>query len=627
MTQTDPTSNNSEQAPAPSRRGRRAPWRPLAWGLVAVVALVAGWQLINLLAAPPAPVDFAAAPAASATPNEAPAPFPTPDPAFVLAGAGETAAAPALPAAPLATPTLAAGDTLARVTPAAAQAGWVASNEARGNHFGDSFLHAGVVQGQIFHGALQLDLSRVPRGAPIRYAALTLTGLDDRRLDRTANNAWSLRWLAPEINENWSRASFQEIHNAAVVQTILPPLSQADLAPFAANQFIFSEPQLRLLEQALVDNQTQIAFRLDGPEVGGDDLFTWDSGYGPATRDNPPALLIVAGPAPATPPPIPTQDFVVVTSTPTPANVLTAAAIVVQATAQAQTTGTATPTPRNLVTATPTPQNAQTAEAQRLLAGLPLVVIPTAVPENGATAAALAAYATAVAITTGTFTPLPPGYVTATPTPPWAVVTNTPTAQSIFQLLERVIVEATRTATAGPPTPLPAGVATATPTRTSTPVPLNAETAHARIIMVTIEALTTGTWTPTYTATPSATPAGAGSAPATPTPQPIPFAAVTLVEGAPQAVVLSNGVNVRAGPGTQFPVAGVLPAGARISLQGRSQDSSWLLICCVDGQPAWLAQFLVQPEGAIEDLPIRSAPTGLLDRFLGAFTVRPKPIS
>jgi len=59
---------------------------------------------------------------------------------------------------------------------------------------------------------------------------------------------------------------------------------------------------------------------------------------------------------------------------------------------------------------------------------------------------------------------------------------------------------------------------------------------------------------------------------------------------------------------------GVLPAGARLSLQGRSEDSAWLLVCCVDGQPAWLASFLVQPEGLIEELPVQPAPTGRLDR-------------
>ena len=601
MTDNDPLSTASSPPPP----GRRVPWRLLAWALIAALALVAVGLLLRMVVAPPAPPPDSAATALPAAATAAA--YPTPDPAFVAA-ATETPAPVATPAArgPLATPALAADETLLRVTPAAGQAGWVGSAEARGNHLGDSFLHAGVVQGQIFHGALQFDLGRVPRGAPLRYAALTLTGLDDERLDRSAAGAWSLRWLAPEINEAWSRASFQDIHNAPVLQTILPPLGQAELAPFAANQFVFSSEQLRLLEQALVDNQTQIALRLDGPEAGGYNLFTWDSGAGPATQGSPPELLVVAGPPPATPPPIPTEDYVVVTSTPTPANVLTAAALVVQATVQAETTGTVTPTPRNLVTATPTPENAQTADAQRLLAGLPLVVTPTAAPENGATAAALAAYATAVAITTGTFTPLPGDYVTATPTPPWAVVTNTPTAETIFQLLNRVIAEATRTAVAGPPTPLPTNVATATPTRTGTPTPANAETVQARIIMVTIEALTTGTWTPTYTATPTGTPPAAGAPAAlTPTPQVAPLATVTLLEGAPQGVVLVERINARSGPGTQFPVVGVLPAGARLSLQGRSADSAWLLVCCVNGQPAWVAQFLMQPDGAIEELPIQ----------------------
>lgn len=616
----DPIPTDSAPTPDSPRPGPRVPWRPLLWGLVAVLAIVVGWQLLRILTAPPAPVAPVAVSDASATPAlltaETPAAFPTPDPAFVAASAAETAAAPAAPSAlatPLATPTLAAGETLLRVTPSASQAGWVGSSEARGNHLGDSFLHTGVVQGQIFHGALQFDLSRVARGAPLRYAALTLTGLNDDRLARSANNAWSLRWLAPEINQQWSRASFQEIHNAAVLQTILPPLGQAELAPFAVNQFLFSAEQLRLLEQALVDNQMELALRLDGPEIGDDDLFTWDSGYGPATQGSGPELILVVGPPPATPPPIPTEDYIVVTSTPTPANVLTAAGHVLLATAQAQTTGTVTPTPRNLVTATPTPENAQTADAQRLLAGLPLVVTPTAAPENGATAAALSAYATAVAVTTGTFTPLPRDHVTATPTPPWLVVTNTPTAQSIFQLLDRVIAEATRTATVGPPTPWPTNVATATPTRTGTPTPANAETAQARVIMVTIEALTTGTWTPTYTATPTGAAPAISASTATPTATPAPLATVTLIEGAPQAVVLVERINARAGPGTQFPVVGVLPAGARLSLQGRTEDSTWLLICCVNGQPAWLATFLIQPEGAIEELPIQPAPTGRLD--------------
>lgn len=587
-------------ATPPPRPGRRVPWRALAWALLALLALFIGWQIARDILRPPAPLPAVSAPTATAT-TPAPAVYPTPDPGFVAASA--TPAAPPTPAAsqPLATPTLAGDETLLRLSPAASQAGWVSSAQERGNQFGDSFLHTGVVDGQIFHGALQVDLARVPRGAPLRYAALYLTGLDDNRLARDVNSAWSLRWLDPAINEQWSRLDFQDIHNAAVFQTLLPPLTPADLAPLVQNQFVFSPEQLRLLEQALLDNQTQLALRLDGPEAGANSLFAWDSGYGAASQGSPPLLLVVAGPPPATPPPIPTADYIVVTSTPTPANVLTAAAILLQATAQAAELGSATPTPRNLVTATPTPENQQTAEAQRLLAGLPLITTPTPAPENDATAAAMAAYATAVAVTTGTFTPLPADHVTATPIPPQAVVTNTPTAASIFQLLNRAIFEATRTATAGPPTPWPAGLVTATPTRTGTPTPANAETAQARIIMVTIEALSHGTWTPTPTRTPA--PAGVAT-PATPRPP----AVITLVEGAAQGVVANDLVNVRAGPGAQYPVVAVLPAGTRLSLTGRSADSSWLFVCCVNGQSVWLAQFLIQPEASIDELPIQPAP-------------------
>ncbi len=485
------TPSERRQAQSPTRK----PLRAALWVAVGLVAIVVLWQLASLLAAPPT-VPASVAQVATDTPTASlPAAMPTPDPGFATVQA--TAPTPAVQALleEVATPTVAAGDLFFNLTPDAAAVGWVSSNEARGNHLGDSFLHAGTVQGDIYHGVLQFDLARVPRGAPIRYVALTLTGLDDSRLNRDSSDSWQLRWLAPEINEDWSRQNFQTIHNAPLQQTILPALRQEELAPFAINQFVFDEAQRSLLQGALIDNQNLVALRLDGPEGGPDNLFTWDSGYGPASRQNVPALWIVTGPPPATPPPIPTQDYMVVTSTPTPANVVTAAAL--QRTAVAiSRIGTATPTPRNFVTATPTPLNESTAEAERLALGLPFVVTPTPQPLNADTATANAVYATAVAITTGTWTPLPTDYVTATPTPTFVVVTNTPTASNIYVLLDRVIAEATRVATDGTPTAFPSGVVTATPTA---PFPLNAETAQARVILVTIEAITTGTWTPTPT--------------------------------------------------------------------------------------------------------------------------------
>lgn len=501
--------------PQPSRASR-SPLRIALWVSLVIIALVVVWRLVAIVTG----ADLPAAPVApavqmvSATPTPVGSPaFPTPDPQFAPAAVEFTP----VPAVGLIaqqrieevpTPTLAPGEVFLAVTPQAEAVGWVTSGEARGNHLGDSYLYTGIYTDELFHGVMQFDLSRVARGAPIHAASLLLTGLENDRLAADSQSTWQVRWLDSAINEDWSRATFQTVHNADVAQTILPVVSAAELAPYAVNEFVFDAAQLALLQQAILDEQYQVAFRLDGPETGANDVFAWDTGYGPASRGNAPALRLVTGPAPATPPPVPTQEFVVVTSTPTPASVLTAAAIRRTEVAVSLRIGTATPTPRFLVTATATPENEATAQAERLLQGLPLVVTATPTPANRATATANAVYATAVAITTGTFTPLPRDYITATPTATYVVVTNTPTPADIFALLAQVIAEATRTATAGPPTPFPPGVVTATPTWSPTPEPFNEETVQAQIVMVTIQALTTGTWTPTprATATPSFTP-------------------------------------------------------------------------------------------------------------------------
>lgn len=481
-------------------------------GLTAILLLVAGWQLVRLLQPPAAPVASSLAEVGS-TPS-ASVLWPTPPPSAELSPAESTPAqATPQPEMIVQTVSTPAPDEVQLVlTPMAGAVGWVGSSEARGNHFGDSFLHAGIYEDEIIHSAIQFDLTRVPRGAPIRYAALELTGLDDRRLNPNADAIWEVRWLASEINEDWSRLSFQDIHNARVLQSLIPAIAQDQLAPLVTQRLELNQEQRTLLERAVVDQQTLLAFRIDGPQAGADNLFTWDSGYGPATLENGPKLVIVAGPPPATPPAVPTQSYIVVTSTPTPANVLTAAAFVQTATAYATLVGTVAPTPRSMVTATPTPANAETAQAERLQAGLPPVVAPTPLPVNATTQTAIALFATAQALTTGTWTPIPPDAVTATPTATFVVVTNTPTPANAATLLAQVVAEVTRTATAGPPTPWPPAVVTATPTPPATTVPANEATVEARAALATIAALTIGTYTPTPlgelapTATPSPLP-------------------------------------------------------------------------------------------------------------------------
>ena len=139
-------------------------------------------------------------------------------------------------------------------------------------------------------------------------------------------------------------------------------------------------------------------------------------------------------------------QYVIVTSTPTPENVVTAAAVAARATEVARTVGTYTPVPKQWVT--------------------PAIVTPRPTPGNAATAAFQAVAATAEAFLYGTPTPTPPNVWTTTPVamattsqagvvaaaqPATRVPTSTPTP--VYVILQ------------GQLPPLP-------PTRTPTPLPL-----------------------------------------------------------------------------------------------------------------------------------------------------------
>jgi hypothetical protein len=388
---------------------------------------------------------------------------------------------------PTATPTAPPGGANFALSPAAGAVGWVVSSEGRGNHFGDSNIYSGLFGGLIYHGALQFDLSAIPRGAPIYAASLQVTGLNRERLGQ--GGTWELRILTDTIDYQWPSATYQDIHNATVLQSVAPALGSDDLDVRKVNVFNFDKEQLGLLEERVL-KEGKISFRLDGPFSGRNNLFSWDSGYGPASLGLKPALYLSVGPPPATPPP---RDYVVVTNTPTPKNVLTAAAIAAKATTEATSIGTATPTPRNLVTATPADW---------------VVVTDTPTPGNPATAQYLADLATAMAVTTGTPTPLPPNVVTATPTPTYVIITSVPTPANAYTAIARAAATATAIQIKGTPTPLPPNWVTPIVV-TNTPAPENQATARYQAALATAMALTIGTPTPlppnAVTATPTPT--------------------------------------------------------------------------------------------------------------------------
>ncbi len=70
------------------------------------------------------------------------------------------------------------------------------------------------------------------------------------------------------------------------------------------------------------------------------------------------------------------------------------------------------------------------------------------------------------------------------------------------------------------------------------------------------------------------------------------------------SIVTSKAVNFRSGPGTAYPVVGAAAVGAQYAVTGRNADGSWLRICCVKGNPAWVARSVVTVRGAVDTVPI-----------------------
>ena len=131
---------------------------------------------------------------------------------------------------------------------------------------------------------------------------------------------------------------------------------------------------------------------------------------------------------------------------------------------------------------------------------------------------------------------------------------------------------------AEPPAPMLTAVArvdpTASPTFTPTPMP-------------------TYTSTPTPTATPTAT--------STPTPTSTPAPET-------QARVQAKALNVRAGPGTTYPVVTRVKEGDVLDVWGQLDDCAWLRVEA-DGTWGWVAGAYVSMDAPCQELPLAPTPT------------------
>ena len=154
---------------------------------------------------------------------------------------------------------------------------------------------------------------------------------------------------------------------------------------------------------------------------------------------------------------------------------------------------------------------------------------------------------------------------------------------------------------------------TRTPTATRTPWPT-----ITRIPTRTRSPTPTG---PTHTPAPTNTPGPTNTPSPTRTPRPTntprPTRAPTSTQTAtatpvptPYFIVNTDWINVRKGPGPEYPIIDAIPRGEQYNIRGRNPSGTWLEFCCVDGQRGWIyAPFLIVNVDVTVISTVRATPT------------------
>ncbi len=127
------------------------------------------------------------------------------------------------------------------------------------------------------------------------------------------------------------------------------------------------------------------------------------------------------------------------------------------------------------------------------------------------------------------------------------------------------------------------------------------------------------TATPTAKPTVPASPTVAPTLPPPPTPTPVPPTATPVPPTptpVPPKATTKQLVNLRQGPGTNFTIAGQMPANTSAIIVGKNEDGKWLQIAFPDpAHPAWVATSFVTVTGSLDALPVvavapQPTPTG-----------------
>jgi hypothetical protein len=158
-------------------------------------------------------------------------------------------------------------------------------------------------------------------------------------------------------------------------------------------------------------------------------------------------------------------------------------------------------------------------------------------------------------------------------------------------LLERI-------AYGGPPEPRADDPAATSGANASGAAPLLTQMTPTPDSSSTVTPSPTVTWTPAPSAT--RTPEPTEAAP----PAAIVEVSVTPTPVLPQAIVDVDLLNVRTGPGVEYPIVAEIERGRQFSVIGRDGSGNWLLVCCFDVQAqGWVFSESVDTVGDVSVAP------------------------
>lgn len=93
------------------------------------------------------------------------------------------------------------------------------------------------------------------------------------------------------------------------------------------------------------------------------------------------------------------------------------------------------------------------------------------------------------------------------------------------------------------------------------------------------------------------------------------------------AVISDDLINIRRGPGLEYPPIKLGMRGDEFTIIGRSADDLWWQICCVEELPAWVSKTYVEADGPVDAIPVADPDAAVQEGVILAPTATPAPVT